>query len=158
MLKINYREEIRESPSELRSIYKSLKKARLRERCEVLIWLKSGEISTMQAAMNLKGRNKSTGNRLWKLYQSEGLAGVLGTKHKGQPSPLRDKPELLSRLKGEGFSSVKQAQAWILEVYGLSYTENGLGNYFRRNKIKLKTARPHHPKQDVAKRSAYKKI
>lgn len=157
MRKIDYPNAILESESELRMKYKELTSSKLQDRCEILIWLKSGQVATMKEAVALKGRSVDYGNKLWKRYKNFGLSDCLALKYNPQQSPLSGKKELLDRLSNEGFSTIKEAQLWILETYGLKYTENGLGNYFRHKKIKLKTGRPYHPKQDDEKRIAYKK-
>lgn len=157
MRKIDYTKAIKESLSELETTYKSLSNTKAQERCEVLIWLKKGEIKTMKKAIELKNKSSSQGQRWWNQYKQEGLSGFLSLKYTPQESPLKDKTELDDRLEAEGFSTIKEAKLWIYQTYKLSYTENGLGNYFRANKIKLKTGRPNHPKKDEEKRAEYKK-
>lgn len=157
MIKIDYRNNIAESESELRERYQKVNSSKLKERCEILLWLKSGKVLTMKEAVSLKGRSTDYGNKLWKRYKTLGLTGCLKLNYKPQQSPLEGKQELEEQLSSEGFATIKEAQAWILETYGISYTENGLGNYFRQRKIKLKTGRPFHPKQNEEKRAAYKK-
>ncbi|MEM9985133.1 MAG: winged helix-turn-helix domain-containing protein [Bacteroidota bacterium] len=126
---------------------------------QIFLWLKSGRVSTMKEACHLLGRTDRNGNNLWRIYQAQGLRGLL-TRKKGQGrySPLRNKPELDQKLATDGFATINEARQWILDTYGIEYTENGLGNYFRANKIKLKTGRPSHPKQDDQAREVYKKI
>jgi len=158
MQKINYPSQIKESADQLRCVLRKSTKSKVRLRLEILIWLKTGEVLTMKKACSLKGIGSRQGNNLWRQYKERGLDAFLDMyKHQGRYSPLRGKVELENRLKGEGFSSIKQARDWILETYGIEYTENGLGNYFRANKIKLKTGRPQHPNRDEEKRAAYKK-
>ena len=157
MIKIDYPNEIQESIEELRSLHACEVHIKLRERLEILIWLKSGKVSTMKSAMALKSRSTNHGSRLWKSYRSGGMREYLSLNYIRKRSPLADRKELEERLNDEGFSTIKEARDWILSTYGLRYTENGLGNYFRRNKIKLKTGRPDHPKKDEVKREAYKK-
>jgi len=155
---INYPERIKESASELRSRLSQSIKPKVRLRLEILLWLKTSQVSTMKEACALKGLGSRQGNNLWRQYKQKGLDDFLDMyKKQGRYSPLSGKVELEKKLREEGFSTIKEAQHWILETYGLEYTENGLGNYFRANKIKLKTGRPHHPNQDAEKRAAYKK-
>lgn len=154
---LDYPNLIQESESDLRQRYKELTNAKLRERCEVLIWLKSGRVRSMRAAMRLKSRSGTQGQKLWNLYTSEGLSGYLRLNYAGRKSALSGKEELGQRLSAEGFSTINEAREWILQEYGIKYTENGLGNYFRRQKIKLKTGRPHDPKADEQERAVYKK-
>ncbi len=158
MRKIDYQTEIVESIEVLEQELKKLRKLKLIERCEILIWLKKGQVSTMKEAMNLKSRSSNHGNRLWKLYKEKGLSGYLKLSYNPRKSPLADKEELEEHLSTKGFSTINEARIWILETYNIAYTENGLGNYFRNKKIKLKTGRPHHPKKDEEKRDVYKKI
>lgn len=157
MKSIDYSTSIKESPEELRALLTSLTSHKLRDRCEVLLWLKTGNIATIKEAVVLKGLNPSSGYRWWRIYKHKGMKGLLRQSYQGQPSPLKEKKELDDKLAADGFATIKEAAAWIKSTYGISYTENGLGNYFRARKIKLKTGRPQHPKQDAAKRSAYKK-
>ena len=157
MSAIDYKSEIKESASHLETRVKSLLPPLLRHRCEVLLWLKTGKMSSMLACMRLKGMSKTTGTRWWQLYKSKGLDGLLSTDHKGQVSVLDDHSELWDRLTTEGFSTIKEARDWLFQEYGIRYTENGLGNYFRRRKVKLKTGRPHHPHKSEEERKAYQK-
>ena len=157
MRKLAYPSLIKEDVSLLKSRLDLLANSNLRNRCEVLIWLKSGLVKTMKEAMALKGSHAQVGHTWWKLYTTSGLDVFLNHNYKGQTSPLDGKEDLEERLSNEGFSTINEARIWILDTYGIEYTENGLGNYFRARKIKLKTGRPTHPKKDNQKREAYKK-
>lgn len=157
MLKIDYKNEIKESPEKLKELYKEEKNVKLKERVEVLLWLKTGKVDSMAEAMRLKSRSLNHGQNIWNLYKESGLEGCLKLKYRPQSSPLAEKPELIEKLQEQGFSTIKEASLWILTTYGIEYTENGLGNYFRKHKIKLKTGRPSHPLQDEEKRELFKK-
>lgn len=154
---INYKKEIKESFEELENRLSKLKSQKLRDRCEILLWLKSGKVRSMRQAIILKGMNKSQGTNWWKQYQKEGIDGFLKLNYKGQSSPLNEKKEFVKYLQTTGFNTINEARIWVLKTYDIKYTENGMGNYFRRHKIKLKTGRPHHPKNDEEKRAVYKK-
>lgn len=154
---INYQKSIKESISALESRLKTLTSIPLRNRCEVLIWLKSGKVKSMRACMVLKNMNKSTGADWWRIYQSEGLEGLLSTHHKGRTSVLDTHKGFWQHLNSEGFASIQEAIGWLADNYKIYYTENGLGSYFRRHKIKLKTGRPFHPSQSEEARLKYKK-
>ena len=129
----------------------------LKDRCEILIWLKTGAIQSIQKAAKLKGYHTHYGNQLWAKYRDGGLDEYLCLKYKGQVSPLADLEGFWTRLNKDGFSTIKEAVNWLKSEYGLVYKENSLGNYFRTNKIKLKTGRTSHPQKDEEKRAAYKK-
>ena len=148
---IDYTKEISESASTLEHRLKTLVKAKLRNRCEVLIWLKSGKVSSMRQAMILRNMNKSQGGELRKQCKSEGLEGFLHLKCKGRTSALDGNPAFWKRLGAEGFADVKEVRAWLAKTQGLKYAPSGLYDYFSRKGIKLKTGRPHHPKRDGGK-------
>ena len=157
MASIDYEVQIRESAETLRTRMKNVSSPKLRDRCEVLLWLKTGKVRSMLACMRLKSLNKATGVKWWQTYVSEGLDGLLTTGHKGNISPLDNHTPLWDRLSQEGFSTIKEARDWLKQEHDISYTENGLGNYFRRKKVKCKTGRPHHPKRSEEARDAYQK-
>ena len=159
MGKINYQTAIKESESVLASRLKTLSSPSLRDRCEVLLWLKSGRLSSMLACMRLKDYNKSTGVDWWRIYGDEGLDGLLSNRcqDRGRRSPLDTCEGFWTRLEDEGFSTIKEARDWLAEHHNLFYTEDGLGGYFRRHKIKSKTGRPYHPQRSESDREAYKK-
>jgi len=157
MKKIDYTKSIKESKRELDDYKKLLSHAKSEERLEILLWLKVGQVKTMKSALELKGRSREYGRVLWKNYKSKGLGYCLGVRYNPNKSPLADKEKLTEKLLDSGFSSIKEAREWILDTYGIEYTENGLGNYFRSRGTKLKTGRPSHPDRDSKKRSDYKK-
>ena len=157
MRKINYVSEINESVLELEQLLKEQTSSKLKERCEILIWLKSGQVLTMKAAVRLKNRTAVHGMSLWKKYKKGGITEYISLNYHSKQSQLTGKKELEEHLEKEGFRTINEARIWILKTYNINYTENGLGNYFRNKKIKLKTGRPHHPKKDEEKREAYKK-
>ena len=74
--------------------------------------------------------NKSQGNNWWKKYRKEGIAGFLRLNYKGRPSPLQEKEELEKRLNEEGFRTINEARLWILETYGIEYTEKWIRQLF----------------------------
>ena len=155
---IHYSTKIQESAEELAIRLSELKHPYLRDRCEVLLWLKTGKVRSMRQAMVLKGRHTNTGGNWWKLYQQGGLDSLLEPFEGHRVSPLDELTEFWARLEGEGFSQIKEAQCWLREHAGLDYHEDSIGNYFRARGVKYKTGRPHHPKKDEQKRAAYKKI
>ena len=157
MKKVDYTKEIKEGKRELDAYNNLLSHPKSLERLEILLWLKIGQVTTMKAALELKGRSSEYGRVLWKNYKSKGLEYCLGVRYNPNKSPLSDKKELTEKLLDTGFTSIKEAQEWILKTYGIKYTENGLGNYFRSRGTKLKTGRPSHPDRDNKKRSDYKK-
>lgn len=53
--------------------------------------------------------------------------------------------------------TLKQAQAYLQDAFGVDYTIAGVSLLFKRLKIKLKTGRPTNIRQDQAEKEAFKK-
>lgn len=153
---VDYPKEIKESVTELSDLLKQQSHAKLRVRCQVLLWLKTEKVSTMKQAMELQGYSTSQGQNWWKQYKSGGIAEFLSLRYSPQVSPLSGEPAFEARLK-EGFESLQQGVDWVKEHLGLEYSTAGFWRYLNRRKVKLKTGRPTHPKRDAQKRQAYKK-
>jgi transposase len=58
---------------------------------------------------------------------------------------------------GEGFDSQSEAQEFIKDEFGVSYTQQGISLLFQRMKIKSKVPRPFNIKADKQEQSSYKK-
>ena len=58
---VDYPTLIQEDVSCLEKLLKDLSSIKLQDRCEVLVWLKSGKVSTMKEAVYLKGYTVSQG-------------------------------------------------------------------------------------------------
>ena len=113
MRTVDYSSLIQEDVSCLKKLLKDLSSVKLRDRCEVLIWLKSGNVSTMKEAVSLKGYSVSQGQNWWKEYKSAGISCFLQLNYQGQKSPLRGKKALEERLSNKGFATINEAKDWI---------------------------------------------
>ena len=116
MKKIDYSSHIQEDKEELKKLLKTDLCPKLKERCEILYWLKSGEVSTMKEAMVLKNRSLVHGSNLWKLYKEKGLSEYLKLNYKLRKSPLLGKESLENHLKTKGFSTINEARLWVLNI------------------------------------------
>ena len=154
---IDYKTAITEDISELTEYLKIQTKVPLRDRCEVLLWLKSGKVTSMRACMELKNRNKSTGVEWWRIYVNGGLSALLVSHHKGRHSALDECSAFWDRLRNEGFSTLQEACDWLATHQQLTYSVKGLSSYFKRHQIKYKTGRPSHPNRSEEERNKYKK-
>ena len=54
-------------------------------------------------------------------------------------------------------ATLKQAQAFLEQHFGIGYTIGGLSDLFQRKQIKLKTGRRRHVAADAAEQAAFKK-
>ena len=65
--------------------------------------------------------------------------------------------QLRQHASGQGFTSAKDAQAWIEKQCGVAYTEGGVYSLLRRLWIKKKVPRPQNAKVDPQAQQAFKK-
>jgi transposase len=130
-------------------------------RIKALRLLKEHPQWTLKQVASLLGRSERTLQR-WKSYQKEGLSGLLKVRKAGGQRPVKIGPaglkELHQKLKEDGFCDLKEAQRWLKERFGVSYTLSGVWYLVRVElKAKLKTGRPRSAKQDPQEVEAFKK-
>jgi transposase len=97
--------------------------------------------------------------KIWQQYREAGLAAILEKPRKdslGNLSSL-EIARLLRYLSEFGFGTLEEAQSYLTESFGASYTIGGVSWLFKRLKVKLKTARPSNVKKDERRVEAYKK-
>ena len=75
-----YRLEITESEEKLKEMLGKQKTASDKERLQVLYLLKSKQATTVQAAAELIGRNRSTVQEWLRGYRENGIVGILSHK------------------------------------------------------------------------------
>lgn len=67
-------------------------------------------------------------------------------------------PKLVARAATEnGFGSQREAQSFMADEFGVSYTQGGVSLLFGRLKIKAKVPRPLNRKAVAEEQTAYKK-
>lgn len=117
---------------------------------------------TLQQVADLLGRSLRTLQRWWKIYQQEGLDGLLHIRKGGGKRPVRigeeGLRELDQRLHQDGFSDLKEIQRFIAKRFGVHYSLSGVW-YLIRVELgaKPKTGRPRSAKQDPQAVEAFKK-
>lgn len=155
---VDYQTEISETETELRTLEKRQSNAKLLLRTQLLRLLKSGEFSQLKKAVEILGITEKYGYDLWKRYKTEGLAGYLQLNYRANRAKLGEeqKAKLVERA-GEGFGSQSEAQEFIENQFGVSYTQQGISLLFQRLKIKAKVVRPFNIKADEKEQSSYKK-
>lgn len=144
---------------------KSLHNARTvsqKERLQMLVWLKQGEVSNrFDLAVRCK-RDKATITRWLARYKQGGLSALLairrapGARRKIQGEALE---QLKARLaQPEGFHSYQEIQQWLERTCQLQVEYGTLYRVVRYElKAKLKVPRPRALQQDPKKRNAFKK-
>ena len=148
--------EIQESISELKEMLRTEKRARQRQRLQMLYLIKSGQATSRKAAAKMLAVNRMTTGHWVQTYEKAGLSGLLSIKTKPNRK-LSIPPCILHVLKHElekpeGFSSYKAIQVWLDEKFTLSIpykTVHGIVRY--RLKAKLKVGRKSHVKKDQQK-------
>lgn len=157
--KMNYQLAITEEEGDLRNLERHTKHHKTRDRIRFLRFLKSGTATTQAQAGQLIGLQPRQSQRLWARYRREGLAGYLENRcqgYAGQLAPAQQ-AQLEEHLRGDEVDSLKAACAYAERAFGVRYTVGGMSWRFRRYGVKLKTGRPHNPKQKEAEVEAFKK-
>ena len=156
---IDYPSEIQESVTELQSKEAKSRKSAVLKRLQLLRILKSGQVSNREQAAALIGISSRQASRLWKTYQQQGIAGLCDYQPGGCKEKLTaGQKEQLQQAAAEGqFATLWQACDYVANTFSVRYTQPGIWSLFRAMKIKLKTARPQHYKQDQRRAEAFKK-
>ncbi len=158
MRKVDYPSLIKESLSELSQHEKTQTTARLRLRVQMLRLLKSGTASEVKQASALVGCSAKHGYDLWHRYRDSGLVKYLTLDYKLKASRLTpSEQQKLLKKAATGFSSQREARAWIAQELGHQYSQQGISWLFQRFKIKAKVARPCNVLQHPEEHTAYKK-
>ncbi len=155
---VDYQKLIKESETELKVLEKQQSNARLRLRLQMLRLLKSGQFSQIKQVSQFCGFSPKHGYDLWKKYREMGLAEYLQLKYQACQSRLAatEQSKLLKRAE-KGFASQRQAQEYIEQEFGISYTQQGISKMFERLQVKAKVPRPFNIKADGVAQSEYKK-
>lgn len=149
----------------LEQLEKTLQKARTvsqKERVQMLVWLKQGEVGSRGELAARCNRNPSTINRWLACYGKGGLSALLATRH--APGAVRKiQGDALEQLKArlaqpEGFHSYGEIQQWLEQTCQLTVEYGTLYRVVRYElKAKLKVPRPRARQQDPQKLNAFQK-
>ncbi|MEM9675956.1 MAG: hypothetical protein AAF992_25420 [Bacteroidota bacterium] len=156
---LNYSELVQESADELLQQEKAQSKSYLRDRVQFLRLLKTGVAKSQAQAGELIGLRSRQSQNLWKLYQQEGLAGVLRPKpgnHWGRLSST-ELSYLLQRLDQDDIKTQKEIRAFLQAEMGQEYTQPGIHYLCKRLRVKLKTGRPSNVRKDEVGAVVFKK-
>lgn len=156
---MNYQEVIKETVEEISKLEKATKGLKGRDRVRFLRFLKIGEATSQKQAGRMIGIKIRQSQRLWHRYQAVGLQEFIKNQYEGRRSKLSasEKSILEERLKKDDVMSLQQAQDYLADEFGVSYTIGGVSCIFKQMKVKLKTGRPSNINQKEAESEAFKK-
>ena len=155
--------DVPESLDNLTQRLRQAETATIKERLQVLYWLKQDNPPSISAIAKALGKHRSTIQTWLSKYRYGGVAAMLEIKK--SPGGVRVIPQwaeatLAKRLLDphHGFSSYGQVQQWLLETLGVEAQYHAVYQMTRyRLKAKLKVARPQNYKQNTEQRSGFKK-
>ena len=159
MKSLDYGEVIGEQLQELQLLYRKQSRTLARRRLRFLLLLKSGECSSQALAGAKIGIKQRASEKLWALYRTEGIAGLLEKPHSGQPPKLTPKAKeaLQKELGKSSIQTLQEACTFVLQKHGIALSQTAMHRYFKAQGIKKKTGRPTNVKKDVAGEKRFKK-
>jgi transposase len=158
--------EIRESVSELKNLLRAEKKARRKERLQMLYLFRTGQAKTRKSGAQMLSVHRTTISCWLNAYARGGLDCMLhiGTKPNHKSSiPVHIFHSLKRKLRRRvgrrgGFKSYKSIKLWLEKRYSLSVpysTVHSIVRYALR--AKLKVGRKSHSKKNEKEGVAFKK-
>ncbi|MBM0740764.1 helix-turn-helix domain-containing protein (plasmid) [Phormidium sp. CLA17] len=154
---------IKESLEELGTRLRAVEQPILKERLQVLYWLKQAHAPSVSQIAIAIGRHRGTVQKWLALYRAQGLEALLVVKPTpgggNRVIPMWAEVALAKRLQepSNGFSSYGKVQQWLLESLGVEAEYHAVYQMTRyRLKAKLKVARPQNIKQNRVQREAFK--
>jgi transposase len=158
IMKIKFKEEIKESLEDIKRLEKTERHARIAKRLQFLRLLKSGEEDSLSGIAKTLGIGEKTARNWWKAYKKGGIENLKKWEYKGR-KPKITQEDLFKVIDWENNppATLREARDIIKEKKGIDYTLHGLWYLFRNNKIKLKTGRPRNYKKDLEKEEEFKK-
>ncbi len=154
-----YAQLVKEEEGFLQQQQRSSSKVLVFQRLQMLRLFKSGQAQSLAAAAQLVGVCSRSVQTWWKLYQQQGLSGLLSLTPTRQISLSREQQQaLLAEAATGAFSTINDMARWVAQQFGIHYSEVGMWRIARRLGIKKKTARPRHVQRDAEKVAAFKKV
>ncbi|MBD2041869.1 helix-turn-helix domain-containing protein [Microcoleus sp. FACHB-672] len=155
--------DVQESLENLAQRLRQAETATIKERLQVLYWLKQDNPPSISAIAKALGKHRSTIQTWLSKYRYGGVEAMLEIKKSlggVRVIPQWAEATLAKRLQqpNHGFSSYGEIQQWLLETLGVEAQYHAVYQMTRyRLKAKLKVPRPQNSKQNSQQRSAFKK-
>jgi transposase len=146
---------VKESLEEIAKRLSQASKPIIKERLQVLYWLKQEKAPSISNIAKSIGRHRGTLQEWLKIYREEGVAGLEMVKSSpgggNRVIPKWAEEALSKRLQESenGFASYGAIQEWLSQTLGVEAEYHAVYQMTRyRLKAKLKVVRPQHYKQD----------
>lgn len=157
---LSYPDLIEERAEELARLERARRGTPVADRLKMLRLLKTGAYRSRRALAGLLGYSERQLARWFEVYRAGGLEALTA---RGQPggSEERLSPEAWAALEAEMKAGrivrLRDAQRFLDDEFGASYTIGGLSDLFRRRKAKRKTGRRRNRKASSEEQAAFKK-
>jgi transposase len=154
--------DVKESLHDLIEQLRQAETATVKERLQVLYWLKQDNAPSISAIAQAVGKHRNTVQTWLSYYREGGLKAMLTIKKSlggVRVIPQWAETALAKRLQepNHGFASYGAVQQWLAETLGVEAEYHAVYQMTRyRLKAKLKVARPQNNKQDSEQREAFK--
>jgi transposase len=154
--------EIAESAETLKELLKQAVTPKAKERIQVLYWLKTKTVETVEQIAVLLGRHRVTVQRWLSQYRQQGIEALLEEKRSpGRPChiPVAIVKRLEEELANpEGFKSYREVQLWLKTCCDVEVAYRTVHQLVRyRLQSKLKVPRPISVKQAAGAVEEFKK-
>ena len=139
--------------------YRRERRADVRPRLHALWLVRTGR--TTREAADVLGVDERTVQRWLAWYRAGGLAPIEG-RHAGSPGAPsfltpEQKAELADAVATGRFRTAAEIRRWVVEQWGVSYTEGGMYALLGRLRCAPKVPRPVHEKTDQLAQARWKK-
>jgi transposase len=155
---------VKESLEEIAERLRQASQPIVKEKLQVLYWLKQEKAPSISKIAVSMGRHRGTLQEWLRIYRTEGISGLERVKSSTGGGrrliPKWAETALSKRLQDpeNGFASYGAVQQWLSETLGVQAEYHAVYQMTRyRLKAKLKVARPQHYKQNKDSRLAFKK-
>lgn len=156
---MDYGSKIIEDAEFLLETEKKCSLAIVRDRVRFIRLLKTAEAGTQAAAGKIIGLSERQSQRLWRIYQQEGLTGLLKKPAWGYWGKLSSIQisHLRQFLLDDQAQTLADIQVYLLNNLGVEYSIGGISDLCNRLNIKLKTGRPVNVRQQPGAVQSFKK-
>lgn len=148
--------EITETTTELENLLELTEFVKVKERIQVIYWIKSDRVKTVTAISLLLGKHRTTISRWLKIYRQRGLKALLNKKQNcGRNKKITPfiEQSLKKKLQDpDQFHSYKEAHLWLKKEHGIeiSYTAvYQLIRYRLNKKLNISAAIPKINSQKI---------